>query len=210
MTLPGTLQLFSCLAAFHLQLVLTAVTCVAALLFVCLFTLSLLRGVKQQSTASSQNREVCSRDRLFILLRSKHVTFRLICIDHSKTSHVWSRNVSERLFFHQISSDYVTMMPGVTTAAETTGSHSPPDCTDLTALKPPPDVCSDITSKHRHSSVTPSLTDYVDVEEQGQMCQEQQYQHLDPSLLEEHIYYSLHQTNNPKDQSVEVEDQGTA
>ncbi|XP_076003830.1 CMRF35-like molecule 1 isoform X2 [Genypterus blacodes] len=139
---------------FHLPLVLTAVMCVAALLFVCIFTLFLLLVVKQQTSASRPNRE--------------------------------------------ISSDYETMMPGVP-AVETTDSHSHAYCIDLPALEPPPDICLHFTSRHRYSSVTPGFNAYVDVEE---LEQDHQYQHLDPSLLEEHIYHSLCQSNNPKDQPV--------
>ncbi|KAF7653269.1 hypothetical protein LDENG_00085360 [Lucifuga dentata] len=151
---PGDIQV----EKVFLPLVVTAVMCVAALIFVCIFTLSLLLVVKLPNSTSHRNRE--------------------------------------------ISSDYETITPGVTTVAETSSSQSSADCTDLTDLTPQPDICSHIMSTHQQSAVT-GLNDYADVEEPGQMCH---YQQLDASLVEEHIYHSLHETNNPKEQPEGVKD----
>ncbi|XP_044046850.1 uncharacterized protein LOC122873770 isoform X4 [Siniperca chuatsi] len=96
----------------------------------------------------------------------------------------------------ETSSDYETMMPGVITEPEHRCSCSSPDCPDLSALPPPPpDLCPHFTSKHRESTVTLGLGEYVDVDVPGHICQ---YQHLDLSRLEEHIYHSLQGNSGPK------------
>ncbi|XP_071399562.1 transmembrane domain-containing protein TMIGD3-like [Centroberyx affinis] len=129
----------------QLPLVLTAVMCVGALLFVCVFTLSLLVIVKHQNSGTRQNRE--------------------------------------------ISSDYETMTPAGCASPELNCSRLPPDCTEIAAPPPPPELNSHINSKDRECTVTLDLNDYVDVDVPGQTCQ---YQNLDPNLLEEHIYHCLH------------------
>ncbi|XP_022611488.1 CMRF35-like molecule 8 [Seriola dumerili] len=138
---------------FHMSLFLTAVMCVAAILFVCLFTLCLLWAVKHQRSGPHQNREA--------------------------------------------SSDYETMMPGVETEPELRCTSFTQDCVDLSPVAPPPpDLCSHFTSKHRESTVTLGLGDYVDVDLPGNICQ---YQHLDFSRLEEHLYHSINGNSSPKD-----------
>ncbi|KAL6110366.1 cd300lg [Pungitius sinensis] len=89
----------------------------------------------------------------------------------------------------EASSDYETMMPGVTTEPELSCSSSVPDCDDLLALPPPPpppDCCSHLPLKHRESTVSLGLGEYVDVSKHIDL-----YQHLDLSQLEEHVYHSL-------------------
>lgn len=133
----------------HLSLFVTAAMCMAAILFICLFTLCLLLAVKHRRPGARQNRES--------------------------------------------SSDYETMMPGVRTEPELLCGSSTPDCADPSALpSPPPDLCSHFTSKHRESTVT--LGEYVDVDVP------KQYQHLDLSRLEEHVYHSLNGLGDPKDE----------
>nr|XP_040043498.1 CMRF35-like molecule 9 isoform X1 [Gasterosteus aculeatus aculeatus] len=132
---------------FHASLLVTAATCVAALLFICLFTFCLLLAVRLRRPAPQPNREA--------------------------------------------SSDYETMMPGVTTEPELSCSSSVPDCDDLLVLPaaapppPPPDCCSHFTSKHRESTESLGLGDYVGPKPIDP------YQHLDLSELEEHVYHSL-------------------
>ncbi len=93
-------------------------------------------------------------------------------------------------------------MPGVTTEPELRCSCSASDYDDISALPPPPpDLCSLFTSKHRESAVT-----YVDVDVSGHICQ---YQHLDLSRLEEHVYHSLHRNSGPKDGPLGVKEQTT-
>ncbi|XP_035804971.2 transmembrane domain-containing protein TMIGD3-like [Amphiprion ocellaris] len=136
----------------HLPLFLTAVMCVAAMPFVCLFTFCLQLAVKNRRSRHRQNREM--------------------------------------------SSEYETMMPGVRTEPEFRCSCSAPDPPDLSALpQPPSDFCPHLMSKHRESDITLDLGDYVDVDVPGHMCQ---YQHLDLSRLEEHVYHCLHGNNGPK------------
>ncbi|XP_071361757.1 uncharacterized protein [Trachinotus anak] len=137
----------------HMPLFLTAVMCVAAMMFVCLFTLCLLGAVKHQRSHPRQNREA--------------------------------------------SSDYETMMPGVVTEHEIHCTSFAQDCADLSPVSPPsPDLCSLCTAKHRESTVTLGLGEYVDVDVPGHICQ---YQHLDLSRLEEHVYHSLNGNSGPKD-----------
>lgn len=113
--------------------------------------------------------------------------------------------VSRFLFIPQTSSDYETMMPGVRTEPELRRSFSAPDCTDLSALPPPPpDLCFHYTSKHRESTVTLDLNEYVDVDVPKHNCQ---YQHLDLSCLEEHVYHNLHGNSDPKDGHLAVKEQ---
>ncbi|XP_029358783.1 uncharacterized protein LOC115043728 isoform X5 [Echeneis naucrates] len=139
----------------HMPLFLTAVMCVAALLFVCLFTLGLLWAVKQQGSSQHENR---------------------------KTS----------------SSDYESVTPMAGTEPEHNCAHLSP------APPPPPDFCPHFTSKYRESIVSLSLGDYVDVDVPGHMTQ---YQHLDLSQLEEHVYYSLSGNHSPKDEHVAAKQQ---
>lgn len=109
------------------------------------------------------------------------------------------------MFIPQTSSDYETMMPGVGTEPELCCSCSARDWTDLSALPPPPsDLCSHFTSKHRESTVTLGLSEYVDVDAPGHICQ---YQHLDLGRLEEHVYHSLHGNSGPKDGPLGVKEQ---
>ncbi|GAA6220154.1 CMRF35-like molecule 8 [Lates japonicus] len=145
----------------NMPLFLTAVMCVSAILFVCLFTICLLGAVKHQR------------------------------------SHSRSRPRPNR----ETSSDYETMMPGVGTEPEPCCTSSAPDCT---ALPPPPDLCSHFTSKQRESAVTLGLSEYVDVDVPGHICQ---YQHLDLSRLEEHVYHSLQGNSGPKDGPLGVKEQ---
>lgn len=80
-----------------------------------------------------------------------------------------------------------------------------PDCADLSASSPPPpDLCSHFTAKHRESTVTLSLGEYVDVDVPGYICQ---YQHLDLSRIDEHVYHSLHGNSGPKDGPLAVKEQ---
>ncbi|KAK9539856.1 hypothetical protein VZT92_002345 [Zoarces viviparus] len=65
------------------------------------------------------------------------------------------------------SSDYETMMPGVTTQPELRCGSSTPDGADPSALpSPPPDLCSHFTSKHRESTVTLGLGEPLGVKKQ--------------------------------------------
>ncbi|XP_049901451.1 uncharacterized protein LOC126390964 isoform X1 [Epinephelus moara] len=144
----------------HLPLFMTAVMCMAAILFICLFTLCLLLAIKQRRPGPRQSREM--------------------------------------------SSDYETMMPGVRTEPELRCSCSSVDCADLSALPPPPpDLWSHFPPKNRESTVTLGLGEYVDVDVPKQICQ---YQHLDLSQFEEHVYHSLHGNNDPKDGPVGVKE----
>nr|XP_033478979.1 uncharacterized protein LOC117254702 [Epinephelus lanceolatus] len=144
----------------HLPLFMTAVMCMAAMLFICLFTLCLLLAIKQRRPGPRQSREM--------------------------------------------SSDYETMMPGVRTEPELRCSCSSVDCADLSALPPPPaDLWSHFPPKNRESTVTLGLGEYVDVDVPKQICQ---YQHLDLSQFEEHVYHSLHGNNDPKDGPVGVKE----
>ncbi|XP_026159784.1 CMRF35-like molecule 1 [Mastacembelus armatus] len=103
------------------------------------------------------------------------------------------------------SSDYENMKPGVLREPDSCCSCSAPDSTDLSALpSPPPDFCSHFTSKCRESTVTLGIGEYVDVDVPGHNCQ---YQQLDTSRLEEHVYHSLHGNSSPKDGSHRVKDQ---
>ncbi|XP_029286379.1 uncharacterized protein LOC115007581 [Cottoperca gobio] len=144
----------------HLPLFVTAAMCVAAILFICLFTLCLWLAVKHRRSGPRHNREP--------------------------------------------SSDYETMMPGVRTEPELRCSFSAPDCKDLSALPPlPPDLCSHFTSKYRESTVTLGLGEYVDVDVPKHICQ---YQDLDLSRLEDHVYHSLQGNSPPKDGPQRVKD----
>ncbi|XP_034453626.1 uncharacterized protein LOC117769088 isoform X5 [Hippoglossus hippoglossus] len=127
----------------NMSLFLTAAMCVAAILFVCLFTLCLLCAVKHQRSGPRQNRET--------------------------------------------SADYETMTPGEGTEPEPRCTCSPSDCAAPSAPPPPPpDLCPHFTSKHRESTVT--LGEYAEVDVRGHVCQ---YQHLDLSQLEDHVYHRL-------------------
>ena len=96
-------------------------------------------------------------------------------------------------------------MPGVRTEPELRCSGPDPDCTYLSDLPPPPpDLCSHFTSKQRDSTVTLGVGEYVDVDVPKHVCQ---YQHLDLSQLEEHLYHSLHGNSDPKDGPVGVKEQ---
>ncbi|XP_069386426.1 uncharacterized protein [Paralichthys olivaceus] len=127
----------------NMSLLLTAAMCVAAILFVCLFTLCLLHAVKHQRSGPPQNEET--------------------------------------------SNDYETVTPGVGTEPEPSCTCSPLDRAALSAPSPPPpDLCSHLTPNHRESAVT--LSEYYDVDVRGHVCQ---YQHLDLSQLEDHVYHKL-------------------
>nr|XP_020443138.1 uncharacterized protein LOC109952414 isoform X2 [Monopterus albus] len=92
--------------------------------------------------------------------------------------------------------DYETMRPGVVTEPELCCSCSGPDCDDLSVISSTqPDLCSHFTSKYRESTVTFGIGEYVDVDVPGHACQ---YQHLDLSQVEEHVYHSLPGNNCPK------------
>eukprot|EP00064_Thunnus_orientalis_P018136 superscaffoldBa00004081_g18227 len=144
----------------NLPLFLTAVMCVAALLFVCLFTLCLLLAVKHRRSGPRQNRET--------------------------------------------SSDYEAMTPDVRTELELRCGCSDPDCADLSASSPTkPDLCAHFTTKQRESTVSFGLDEYADVDVSGNICQ---YQQLDLSRLEEHVYDSLHGNNVPKDGPLAVKE----
>ncbi|KAG7486953.1 CMRF35-like molecule 1 [Solea senegalensis] len=122
----------------NLPAFLTAVTCMAAMPFVCLFALYLLLTDKCQRSNPPVNRET--------------------------------------------SSDTKTMMHGVVvTGPERCAVPRCPDRRSLTA--PPPDLCSHFTSRHRESVVS-----YVNVEAPDHICQ---YQHLDLSRTEDHVYHVL-------------------
>lgn len=82
-------------------------------------------------------------------------------------------------------------MPGVGTETVLRCTSFARDSVDLSPALPPPDLCSHFTSKHRESAVTLGLGEYVDVDAPGHICQ---YQHLDLSQLEEHVYHSLNGT----------------
>ncbi|KAM8772567.1 uncharacterized protein AB9X84_010487 isoform 1-T1 [Acanthopagrus schlegelii] len=104
----------------------------------------------------------------------------------------------------EISSDYETMMPSVRTDQELCCSCSAPDCPYLLdPLPPPPDLCSHLISKNRESAISLGLSDYVDVDVSGHLCQ---YQHLDPSQIEDHVYHSLHGDGRPKDGPLRVKE----
>ncbi|XP_069570689.1 CMRF35-like molecule 1 [Brachyistius frenatus] len=135
----------------HFSLFLAAVMFMVALLFVCLFTLCLLRAVKQRRSDLRHNREA--------------------------------------------SSDYETMMAGVGPEPELGCGYSDPNCPDCSALPPPPEDFSRCTSKHRVSTVSVGVGDYVDVAEPGHTCH---YQRLDVSQLEEHVYHNLHRKGDSK------------
>lgn len=132
-------------------LFLTAVMCVAAILFVFLFTLCLLWAVKRQRLGPRQNRET--------------------------------------------SSDYETMTPGVGTEPEHRCTCLASDCAGPSG-PPPPDLCSHVTPKHRDSAFSLNMGEYADVDAPGHICQ---YQHLDRSRLEDHVYHRLHANCAPKD-----------
>ncbi|KAM4603305.1 uncharacterized protein ACJ7VT_018019 [Polymixia lowei] len=138
----------------QLSLLLSAVMCVAALIFVCVFTLCMQLFKKQT-----------------------------------------------------LSSDYETMNPAGGPGLELPVNRAPPDCKNVDEESTPPspsELHSDIDLKHRDSAVGACLSgvhDYVDVHLQEQFCQ---YQHLDPDLLEEHIYHCLRPTANFNDGSIEI------
>ncbi|XP_030000877.1 uncharacterized protein LOC115426786 [Sphaeramia orbicularis] len=137
----------------NLPLFLTAVMCVAALLFVFLFTLCLLLVVNKRRSSRQP----------------------------------------------QMSTDYVTMMPGVRPEPEHRCRCSFPDRIDLSDFPPPPpDLCFHFTSKQRESTVTLGVEEYVDVDVSERLCQ---YQHLDLGRSEEHVYHSLHGNTGPKDRA---------
>ena len=79
------------------------------------------------------------------------------------------------------------MTPVEGTEPEPRCSCSASDCAALSAPPPPPpDLCPHFTSKHRESAVT--LNEYAEVDVRGHVCQ---YQHLDLSQLEDHVYHRL-------------------
>ncbi|KAM7418842.1 hypothetical protein PAMA_016120 [Pampus argenteus] len=105
----------------------------------------------------------------------------------------------------ETSADYETMMLGVRSEPELHSSCLTPDCTDLSASSPPPtDLCSLFTTKHQESTVTVGLGEYVDVDVPGYICQ---YQRLDLSQSEEHVYQSLYENSSPKDGPLAVKEQ---
>ncbi len=110
------------------------------------------------------------------------------------------------LFILQMSADYETMEPGVTTEhRERNCSCSTLDCNELSALPPPPpDLCSHLMPNNRESTVSFGLVEYVNVDEPGHICQ---YQDLDLNELEEHVYHSLHGNSEPKDGRLGVKEQ---
>ncbi|XP_014885453.1 uncharacterized protein LOC106945948 isoform X2 [Poecilia latipinna] len=129
-----------------MQLFLTIILCVGAMIFVCLFTICLLLAAKHRRSTPRQKRET--------------------------------------------SSDYETMMPSPAGAAPEPCGCSHPDCIDLSTLpRPPSDLYSCFTEENRESTISCSLGEYVDVDIPGHICQ---YQILDRSRLENHVYHSLH------------------
>uniref|UniRef100_A0AAQ4Q0U0 Immunoglobulin domain-containing protein n=1 Tax=Gasterosteus aculeatus aculeatus TaxID=481459 RepID=A0AAQ4Q0U0_GASAC len=90
---------------------------------------------------------------------------------------------------------HLNVSRGTSMSRQDTGSlscsSSVPDCDDLLVLPaaapppPPPDCCSHFTSKHRESTESLGLGDYVGPKPIDP------YQHLDLSELEEHVYHSL-------------------
>lgn len=126
---------------------------------------------------------------------------------HRQYEHSFRRRltVSKFVLIPQMSSDYETMMPSVRTDQELCCSCSAPGCPYLLdPLPPPPDLCSHLKSKNRESAVSLGLSDYVDVDASGHLCQ---YQHLDPSRIEDHVYHSLHGDGRPKDGPLRVQEQ---
>uniref|UniRef100_UPI0037E7A2C4 polymeric immunoglobulin receptor-like n=1 Tax=Semicossyphus pulcher TaxID=241346 RepID=UPI0037E7A2C4 len=102
---------------------------------------------------------------------------------------------SGTLHSRQASSDYETMAPGVSTEPEPYCTCS--DCADLSSFPPqPPDLCAHFTSKQRESTVTLGPGEYVDVDVSGHICQ---YQHLDLTRLEDHVYHCINGNNSAKD-----------
>ncbi|XP_068448347.1 CMRF35-like molecule 9 [Clinocottus analis] len=145
---------------FHLSLFVTAAMFMAAMLFICLFTLCLRLAVKHRRPSPPQNRET--------------------------------------------SSDYETMMPGVMTESEVGCSSLASDCADLPTSPPPPDLWSHFTSKHRESTATLGLGDYDEVDGPKYI---DQYQHLDLSRIEEHVYHNLKRLSGAKDGPLGVKEQ---
>ncbi|XP_053273108.1 uncharacterized protein LOC128430965 isoform X2 [Pleuronectes platessa] len=97
----------------------------------------------------------------------------------------------------ETSGDYETMTPGEGTEPEPRCTCSSSDCAALSApTLPPPDLCPHSTSKHRESTV--SLGEYAEVDVRGHVCQ---YQHLDLSQLEDHVYHAL---CGPKDGPIQM------
>ncbi|CAB1443203.1 unnamed protein product [Pleuronectes platessa] len=97
----------------------------------------------------------------------------------------------------ETSGDYETMTPGEGTEPEPRCTCSSSDCAALSAPPlPPPDLCPHSTSKHRESTV--SLGEYAEVDVRGHVCQ---YQHLDLSQLEDHVYHAL---CGPKDGPIQM------
>lgn len=106
----------------------------------------------------------------------------------------------------QISSDYVSVNPGGGPGPEPNCSSVSPDYPDSASAAPtPPERYANVNPKHRDSALSShlslGLSDYVDVDVPGQICQ---YQSLDPDLLEEHIYHRLHATTSLSDGSLGV------
>ncbi|KAM7393928.1 hypothetical protein PAMP_020762 [Pampus punctatissimus] len=119
----------------------------------------------------------------------------LLVVKHQRSDPHQNREVSAQ----PTSSDYETVMIGVRAEPELHSSCLTPDCADLSASLPPPtDLCSHFTTKHRESTVTLGHGEYIDVDVPGHICQ---YQHLDLSQLEQHVYHSLHENSSPKDGS---------
>jgi len=100
------------------------------------------------------------------------------------------------LFLPQTSSDYETMRPGVRPEPDRRCSSLASDCADLSALPPPPDSSSHFTSKHQVSTVTFGLNEYDEVDAPKHNGQ---YQDLELSQLEDHVYHSLNRLRGPKD-----------
>ncbi|KAM8878999.1 uncharacterized protein AB9W97_014580 isoform 2-T2 [Spinachia spinachia] len=135
---------------FHLSLLVTAVVCVAAMMFICLFTLCLMLAVSHGRPAPQRNKETTS--------------------------------------------DYETMIAGVTTEPSVPASDDvlalppPPPSPPPPPPPPPPDRCSHFTAKHRESTVSIGLGDYVDADVPKDI---DPYQHLELSQLEAHVYDRL-------------------
>ncbi|KAM3622818.1 uncharacterized protein V6R79_003490 [Siganus canaliculatus] len=92
----------------------------------------------------------------------------------------------------EITSDYVTMMPNVTT-------DPPPDPAELSA----PDLYSHLASKQRESTMS-NDSQYDDIEEPENNYD---YEDLNVSQIEEHIYQSINECSAPKNGNLDVKEQ---
>lgn len=101
---------------------------------------------------------------------------------------ICSSPISWLVFIPQASATYVTMKPGVRMDPDIRCSC--PDCAELSDFPPPPsDLCSSPESKQRDSIISQGLSEYVEVDTPRRICQ---YQNLDLSQVEEHVYHGLH------------------